>query len=96
MSTRKATFWGLLVLATVGLSRFFAAYRTWQAGPTAGHAALAAGIGLAVIAVIGWLGFILYEVDRAAGRVRHQVRLYEWVIAMRQPPGQPKAGGAVR
>jgi hypothetical protein len=30
-----------------------------------------------------WLGFLLYEVDRAAGQVRRRVGLYEWVLARR-------------
>jgi len=96
MSSRKATFWALLVLATLGLSRFLAAYRTWQAGPTLGHAAAAVALGLVLLAVMGWLGFILYEVDRAAGRVRHRVGVYEWVIAMRRPAAERETTGASR
>jgi hypothetical protein len=41
---------------------------------------------------MGWLGFLLYEVDRAAGRIRHQVGVYEWVIAMRRPEVPRRTG----
>lgn len=84
MSRRKLTFWALLVVATLALSQFLAAWRDWRAAPTVEHAAAAAVLGLGLLAVMGWLGFLLYEVDRAAGRIRHQVGVYEWVIAMRK------------
>lgn len=84
MSRRKLTFWALLVVATLALSQFLAAWRDWRAAPTLEHAAAAAVLGLGLLAVMGWLGFLLYEVDRAAGRIRHQVGVYEWVIAMRK------------
>lgn len=84
MSRRKLTFWALLVVATLALSQFLAAWRDWRAAPTLAHAAAAAVLGLGLLAVMGWLGFLLYEVDRAAGRIRHQVGVYEWVIAMRK------------
>ena len=84
MSRRKLTFWALLVVATLALSQFLAAWRDWRAGPSFEHAAAAAVLGLGLLAVMGWLGFLLYEVDRAAGRIRHQVGVYEWVIAMRK------------
>jgi divalent metal cation (Fe/Co/Zn/Cd) transporter len=83
MSTRKLTFWGLLVAAVLALSQFLAAWREWRAVPTPAHAAAVAVLGLGLLVVMAWLGFLLYEVDRAAGRVRHQVGVYEWVIAMR-------------
>lgn len=84
MSRRKLTFWALLVVATLALSQFLAAWRDWRAAPSLEHAAAAAVLGLGLLAVMGWLGFLLYEVDRAAGRIRHQVGVYEWVIAMRK------------
>ena len=81
---RKLTFWALLVVAVLGLSRLLAAWREWRAVPVPDHAAAVLALGLGLLAVMGWLGFLLYEVDRAAGRVRHQVGVYEWVIAMRR------------
>lgn len=84
---RRLTFWGLLILAVVALSRFLAAWREWRAAPTLEHAAVAAVLGVGLLAVMGWLGFLLYEVDRAAGRVRHQVGVYEWIIAVRRQTG---------
>ena len=98
-------FWGLLIAAVLTLSQFLAAWRSWRTVPTFDHAAAAAVLGLALVLVMGWLGFLLYEVDRAAGRVRHQVGVYEWVIAMRRTgqeaacrrPGVPRpTGGAGR
>ncbi len=85
---RKATFWALLAVAVVALSQFFAAWREWRAAPTLEHVAAVLVLGLGLLAVTGWLGFLLYEVDRAAGRIRHQVGLYEWVIARREGRGR--------
>jgi hypothetical protein len=84
---RKLTFWALLAVAVVALSQFLAAWREWQAAPSLGHVAAVVVLGLGLLAVVGWLGFLLYEVDRAAGRVRHQIGVYEWVIAMRRTGG---------
>lgn len=84
---RKLTFWGLLILAMLALSQFLAAWREWRAAPTIEHAAVATVLGVGLLAVMGWLGFLLYEVDRTAGRVRHQVGVYEWIIAMRRESG---------
>ena len=81
MLVRKALFYGLLAVATVGLSEFLAAWRMWRAAPGAAHAAQVAVLGAGLIGVGLWLGFLLYEVDRAAGRVRRPIRLYEWIIA---------------
>jgi len=81
MVFRKALFYGLLAVATLGLSEFLAAWRLWRAAPGAAHAAQVLVLGVGLIAVGLWLGFLLYEVDRAAGRVRRPIRLYEWIIA---------------
>lgn len=85
---RKVTFWALLAVAVVALSQFLAAWREWRAAPTLEHVAAVLVLGLGLFAVMGWLGFLLYEVDRAAGRVRHQIGVYEWVLAMRQGTGR--------
>jgi hypothetical protein len=82
---RKLTFWTLLLAATLGLSEFLAAWRLWRAAPTADHAAAVVLFGVLLVAAVGWLGFILYEVDRAAGRIRHEIGLYECIIARRRP-----------
>jgi len=71
----------------LALSQFLAAWRGWRAAPTLEHAAAAAVLGVGLVAVMGWLGFLLYEVDRAAGRVRHQVGVYEWILGMRREAG---------
>lgn len=81
---RKALFYVLLAAATVSLSHLLGAWRAWRAVPTPGTGAEAAASALAVAGAMLWLGFLLYEVDRAAGRVRHRVGIYEWVLA-RQP-----------
>jgi hypothetical protein len=81
---RKLTFWALMIIATFALSEFLAAWRAWRAAPSPDHAAAATVLGLALVGAVAWLGFLLYEVDRAAGRIRHEVRLYEWIIARRR------------
>ncbi|GEM_PF-1239750 len=83
---RKALFYVLLAAATVSLSQLLAAWRAWRAAATLEGGATVAAYALAVLAALLWLGFILYEVDRAAGRVRHRVALYEWVLTVRRPP----------
>ena len=102
---RKARFYALLVLATVGLSRLLAAWRAWRAAPTMDGGLVVVAFGLGLLGAILWLGFVLYEVDRAAGRVRHRVGVYEWVLARRTgarrpdllwpgaPPPRPDGGG---
>jgi hypothetical protein len=89
---RKLTFWALMLIATFALSEFLAAWRVWRAAPSPDHAAAVAVFGLALVGAVGWLGFLLYEVDRAAGRIRHEVRLYEWIIARRRSEVQRQAG----
>jgi len=85
---RKLTFWGLLIVAVLALSQFLAAWREWRAAPTLEHAVAVTVLGGGLLAAMAWLGFLLYEVDRAAGRIRHQVGVYEWVIAMRKQTGR--------
>jgi hypothetical protein len=89
---RKLTFWTLMIAATLALSEFLAAWRSWRAVPSADHTAAVIGLGAALVAAIGWLGFLLYEVDRAAGRIRHAIGLYEWIIARRGPEARRLGG----
>jgi len=81
MMRRKALFYLLLGLATVGLSRFLQAWRQWRLAPSVEGGAVVVLIGCAVLVAMLWLGFLLYEVDRATGQVRHRIGLYEWVLA---------------
>ena len=83
MPGRKALFYVLLAAATFGLSEFLAAWRAWRAAPGPPEALHVGVLGAALLALCLWLGFLLYEVDRAAGRVRRPIALYEWVIARR-------------
>ena len=83
MSSRKALFYALLGAATLGLSEFLAAWRAWRAAGGLGHVAQVVLLGLGLLGTGLWLGFLLYEVDRAAGRVRRPIGLYEWIIARR-------------
>jgi len=89
MGTRKILFYVLLGAATLGLSEFLASWRAWRASPGPEHAAHVVVICLGLLAAGMWLGFLLYEVDRAAGRVRRPIRFYEWVIARRGPGHRP-------
>ncbi len=77
---RKALFYILLGVATVGLSHFLDAWRAWRAAPTPVGGVDVVLSGVIVAGAMLALGFVLYAVDRAAGRVRHRVGLYEWVI----------------
>lgn len=83
MRGRKALFYVLLGAATLGLNQFLAAWRAWRATGGLGPAAQVVVLGLGLLASGLWLGFLLYEVDRASGRVRRPIGLYEWVIARR-------------
>jgi len=96
---RKTLFYVLLGAATFGLSQFLAAWRAWRAAPGFGTGAAMFVIGAGLLGVMLWLGFLLYEVDRAAGRVRRRVGIYEWVLARRAAgrpgtwPGAPRLVG---
>lgn len=74
-------FWAMFVVAVLALSRLFAATRALRAGVSVGWVAH----GIAATGVLGGallaLGFSLYEADRAAGRVRRPVRMYERWLA---------------
>ena len=88
MASRKLLFYALLGAATLGLSQFLAAWRAWRVAPGVEAAAHVLFLGIGLLAVGLWLGFLLYEVDRAAGRVRRQIALYEWVLARRGAAGR--------
>jgi hypothetical protein len=90
MASRKLLFYALLGAATLGLSQFLAAWRAWRAAPGLEAAAHVVLLGAGLLAVGLWLGFLLYEVDRAAGRVRRQIALYEWLLARRGPAGRAR------
>jgi hypothetical protein len=96
MVGRKVLFYLLLGAATVGLSRFLDAWRGWRQVPSAGGGVEVVVWGLGVLGAMLWLGFLLYEVDRAAGRVRHRVALYEWVLARRAEGRRPDLFGEGR
>ncbi len=83
MVSRKALFYVLLGAATLGLSEFLGAWRMWRAAPGVDHAVQVAVLGCGLLGIGLWLGFLLYEVDRAAGRVRRPIGVYEWIIARR-------------
>ena len=83
MASRKLLFYVLLGAATLGLSQFLAAWRAWRAAPGMEAAAHVLLLGIGLVAVGLWLGFLLYEVDRSAGRVHRRIMLYEWVLARR-------------
>ena len=85
---RKLLFYALLAAATLGLSEFLSAWRVWRAAPTIDAAAAVVAIAVGLLVVMLWLGFVLYEVDRAAGQVRRRVGIYEWVLARRGEAGR--------
>ena len=89
MVFRKGLFYVLLGMATLGLSEFLTAWRAWRTAPGMEHAVHVAVLGCGLLAVGLWLGFLLYEVDRAAGRVRRPIGVYEWVLARRVAASRP-------
>jgi len=89
MIFRKGLFYALLAAAIVGLSEFLAAWRTWRAAAGTAHAAPVVVLGLGLLGLGLWLGFLLYEVDRAAGRVRRPIGVYEWIIGRRVAGRRP-------
>ncbi|HET8998088.1 MAG TPA: hypothetical protein VFP86_00415 [bacterium] len=89
MVFRKGLFYVLLGTAIAGLSEFLAAWRMWRTAPGMQHAVQVAVLGCGLLIVGLWLGFLLYEVDRAAGRVRRPIRLYEWILARRVAGSRP-------
>ena len=89
MVFRKGLFYVLLGMATLGLSEFLTAWRMWRTAPGTEHAVHVAVLGCGLLAVGLWLGFLLYEVDRAAGRVRRPIGVYEWVLARRVAASRP-------
>ena len=89
MVGRKVLFYVLLGAATLGLSRFLQAWRAWRQVPSGAGGVEVILVGLGVLGAMLWLGFLLYEVDRAAGRVRHRIALYEWVLARRAEARRP-------
>jgi len=93
MRGRKALFYALLGAATLGLSQFLAAWRAWRALGGVGPASQVVLLGLVLVASMLGLGFLLYEVDRACGRVRRRIGLYEWIIARRAHPTAALRGG---
>jgi hypothetical protein len=93
MIFRKGLFYVLLGIATLELSEFLTAWRIWRAAPGMAHAVQVVVLGCGLLAVGLWLGFLLYEVDRAAGRVRRPIGVYEWVLARRGAGPRPGLGG---
>jgi hypothetical protein len=89
MVFRKGLFYVLLGTAIVALSEFLAAWRMWRTAPGMEHAVQVVVLGCGLLAVGLWLGFLLYEVDRAAGRVRRPIGVYEWVLARRGGGSSP-------
>jgi len=80
---RKYVFYVLLGVATLAMSEFFDLWRAWRAAPTLDAAAAVVGMTAGLLGLMLCLGFVLYEADRAAGRIRRPVALYEWVLARR-------------
>ncbi len=77
---RALTFFAAFILAIwalgAGWGRFLRAWET----PTAAAWLGTAGYAVVFVAALLYLGFWLYAQDRAAGRVRRRIGLYEKVL----------------
>ncbi|MDQ7819395.1 MAG: hypothetical protein QN173_05755 [Armatimonadota bacterium] len=71
------------VAALAALSAGWAAVQAAWAAPTPGALARVAGYALVFAAAFLYLGFWVYAADRAAGRVRRRIGLYERFLAGR-------------
>lgn len=74
---------GAFALAMWAIGDGWAALRAAWVAPSAAAAAAVAGYAAVLLAALTYLGFWVYAADRAAGRVRRPIGLYERILTRR-------------
>jgi hypothetical protein len=75
---KRIAFFGVFVVAIWSLSTGWAALRTAWETPTLTGLIQTVGYAAVFAAAFLYLGISVYTWDRAAGRVRRRITLYEW------------------
>jgi len=69
--------------AVYAFARLWEAFRgAWEGRPTAPPVAFL-GLLLLFLGSLGYLGFVIYAGDRAAGRVRRRIALFDRILDLR-------------
>lgn len=76
---------GAFILAMWAISEGWAALRALWASPTAAGGAAVAAYAAVFLAAFVYLAFWVYAADRAAGKVRRPIGLYERILNRRGP-----------
>lgn len=45
---------------------------------------------------LGYLAFMIYAADRAAGRAKRSIRVFDWLLDRRHVAGEPRRGASAR
>jgi hypothetical protein len=74
-------YWSVFGVSVLLLSQSFAAFRKWSALPSVAHLmVLVVIIGL-LAACFLYLSFVMYAVEKKAGRVAHSIKFFEKWLA---------------
>lgn len=74
---------GAFVLAMWAIGDGWPALRALWAAPSAAAAGAVAAYAAVLLAALTYLGYWVYAADRAAGKVRRPIRLYERILTRR-------------
>lgn len=82
---RTLSIVGSFVVAMWAIGRGWAALRAAWAAPTPGGVAATVLYAAVLAGAFLYLGFWVYAADRAAGKVRRRIALYERLLSRREP-----------